>query len=91
MTALHHLSLASLRTVIVTDPERRMRAWDELRFRNQSKQAWSRENGLKPAQPPGLVVAMPTRVQRLLNDLGVKPWNPPDLSDPEPPREGPMV
>lgn len=42
------MSVIELRSVITADPDRRAAAWAELRFRNQSKAAFERENGHRP-------------------------------------------
>lgn len=50
--------------------------------------------GLSPDAARALIHeyrAMSPRTTAIWTDLGVKPWVPPDLSEPEPPREGPMV
>lgn len=93
---LAKLAVAALRDVIRLDPAWRAAAWAELKFRHQSRQAFMRENGAAPAGPaPGpadIIAAARTKsLKALMADLGVKPWQAPDLSDPEPPREGPMV
>jgi hypothetical protein len=84
--SLARMSMVELQEAVRKDPTVRAAAWAEIRFRNQSRQAFERENTPGRSGPP----YPPTGIDSLDRVLA-KPWNPPDLSDPEPPREGPMV
>lgn len=81
---LHHLALVALRDVIRTDPSRRQAAWDELKFRHQSRQAFQQENGQHP-EAPRAPVSM-----RLLTSV-LPRWNPPDLGPIAPLGDGPLI
>lgn len=86
MKSLSLMAMVDLRELIRTSPEHQAAAWAEIRFRNQARQAFERENTPGRSGPP----YPPTGIDSLDRVLA-KPWNPPDLSDPEPLREGPMV
>lgn len=71
------MSAVELQELIRTDPEWREAAWGELRFRNQARQAFEREN-----ERPYLAdyITSPATL-----------WLPLDLSTPAPLSEGPLT
>lgn len=48
MKSLARTATADLRELIRKDPATRVAAWAEIKFRNQSRQAFERENGFRP-------------------------------------------
>jgi hypothetical protein len=48
MRSLASMSMADLREVVRKNPEWREIAWAEIKFRNQARQAFERENGVRP-------------------------------------------
>jgi hypothetical protein len=75
---LSRLPMAELLDVIRRDPVWRTEAWWELKFRNQARQAFEGENRRRASLSAPL---WPPAIA----------WVPPDLSPPEPPREGPLT
>jgi hypothetical protein len=90
MKALAGMAVADLRRLIRDDPTARAAAWEEIKFRNQSRQAFERENGVRPEK----VFKHISRIEVAGHEItvfegggppSVERWFPPDLSDPTPP------